>query len=345
MPLYKIHGGTDSLGAITDDFSTNANSAGPCPIALEALINTSRTAYPDPNYTALKELLAQWHQVSVERIVLAASASEFIYRMSALIAKQASNQVLGRPMVYLPRFSYGDYQTAAKAWNLVTSAAIEDANLIWACDPSTPFGENSHSLGALIDSLQARQICVLDRAYDPLRLSGRSLLNQTQLDKVWQLWSPNKALGLTGIRAAYAIAPKAALALTTELELLASSWPIGVDGVSMLSSWTKYATQMWLQESLNRLREWKGQQLQRCQEIGWEIHTSETNFYCAKPPVNDLGVLLHQLRQSGIKLRDTLSFSLPGYVRMRVLPPASQIRLCHAWQSIESPAEEKLYVR
>jgi histidinol-phosphate aminotransferase len=182
MTLYKIHGGPDALGSIADDFSTNANSAGPCPIALEALINTSRTAYPDPNYTALKELLAQWHQVSIERIVLAASASEFIYRISALIAKQASNQVLGRPIVYLPRFCYSDYQTAAKAWNLVTSAAIQDANLIWACDPSTPFGENACSLSALIDSLQAQQICVLDRAYDPLRLSGKSLLNQTQLD-------------------------------------------------------------------------------------------------------------------------------------------------------------------
>jgi histidinol-phosphate aminotransferase len=344
MSLYKIHGGTDSLGSITDDFSTNANSAGPCPIALEALINTSRTAYPDPNYTALKELLAQWHHVSVERIILAASASEFIYRMSALIAKQASNQVLGRPIVYLPRFCYSDYQTAAKAWNLVTSAAIEDANLIWACDPSTPFGENARSLGALIDSLQAQQICVLDRAYDPLRLSGKSLLNQTQLDKVWQLWSPNKALGLTGIRAAYAIAPKAVIALTTELELLAPSWPLGVDGVCMLSSWTKSATQMWLQESLNRLREWKVQQLQRCQEMDWEIHTSETNFYCAKPPTTDLYPLLLQLRRSGIKLRDTLSFGLPGYVRMSVLAPASQIRLCQAWQSIYPPTE-KLYAR
>jgi histidinol-phosphate aminotransferase len=344
MSLYKIHGGADSLGEITDDFSTNANSAGPCPIALETLINTNRTAYPDPNYSALKKLLAQWHQVSIERITLAASASEFIYRMSALIAKQVSNQVLGRPMVYLPRFCYSDYQTAAKAWNLVTSSTIEDASLIWACDPSTPFGENAHSLGALIDSLQAQQICVLDRAYDPLRLSGKSLLNQTQLDKVWQLWSPNKALGLTGIRAAYAVAPKAVLALTTELELLAPSWPLGVDGVSMLSSWTKSATQMWLQESLSRLREWKVQQLQRCQEMGWKIYTSDTNFYCAKPPVNDLDGLLHQLRQSGIKLRDTHSFSLPGYVRMSVLPPESQIKLCQAWQSIEFPTE-KLYAR
>ena len=344
MTLYKIHGGPDALGSIADDFSTNANSAGPCPIALEALITTSRTAYPDPNYTALKELLAQWHQVSIERIVLAASASEFIYRISALIAKQASNQVLGRPIVYLPRFCYSDYQTAAKAWNLVTSAAIQDANLIWACDPSTPFGENACSLSALIDSLQAQQICVLDRAYDPLRLSGKSLLNQTQLDKVWQLWSPNKALGLTGIRAAYAIAPKGAIALTPELELLAPSWPLGVDGISMLSSWTKYETQMWLQESLSRLREWKIQQLQRCQEMGWEIHTSETNFYCAKPPTTDLYPLLLQLRRSGIKLRNTLSFGLPGYVRMSVLAPASQIRLCQAWQSI-SPPTEKLYAR
>ncbi|MCE7506775.1 aminotransferase class I/II-fold pyridoxal phosphate-dependent enzyme [Polynucleobacter sp. IMCC30063] len=344
MTLYKTHGGPDSLGPITDDFSTNANGAGPCPITLEALINTTHTAYPDPNYTALKELLAQWHQVPVQRIVLAASASEFIYRMSAHIAKQANNQVSIRPQVYLPRYSYSDYKNAAEAWSLATVTTSQDANLIWVCDPSTPFGETSRSIGALIDSLKAQQICVLDRAYDPLRLSGESALNQTQLDQVWQLWSPNKALGLTGIRAAYAIAPKAAIALIAELELLAPSWPLGVDGVSLLSSWAKYETHMWLQESLNSLREWKVQQLQRCQAMGWEIYPSETNFYCAKPPVNDLCHLLFQLRQSGIKLRDTLSFGLADCVRIAVLPPASQIRLCQAWQSI-SPPTEKLYAR
>jgi histidinol-phosphate aminotransferase len=34
---------------------------------------------------------------------------------------------------------------------------------------------------------------------------------------------------------------------------------------------------------------------------------------------------------AGVKLRDTASFSLPGHVRLGVLPPASQSALRRAW--------------
>ena len=44
---------------------------------------------------------------------------------------------------------------------------------------------------------------VLDGAYAPLRLSGEPALTAQQREAVWQMFSPNKALGLTGVRAAY----------------------------------------------------------------------------------------------------------------------------------------------
>ncbi len=53
---------------------------------------------------------------------------------------------------------------------------------------------------------------LLDRAYEPLRLEGALPIDQAALDRVWQLWTPNKVLGLPGIRAAYAIAPVGAQA-------------------------------------------------------------------------------------------------------------------------------------
>jgi histidinol-phosphate aminotransferase len=41
----------------------------------------------------------------------------------------------------------------------------------------------------------------------PLRLDGRPWPPPGRLG-LWQLWTPNKALGLTGVRAAYAMAPQ-----------------------------------------------------------------------------------------------------------------------------------------
>jgi len=51
-------------------------------------------------------------------------------------------------------------------------------------------------LRQFIDALSPHQTCVLDLAYEPLRLEGNAPLDAAQEARVWQLWSPNKALGL-----------------------------------------------------------------------------------------------------------------------------------------------------
>ena len=52
-------------------------------MALSALEQADATRYPDPNYTALRAALAGFHRVDQARIVIAGSASEFIFRTSA----------------------------------------------------------------------------------------------------------------------------------------------------------------------------------------------------------------------------------------------------------------------
>lgn len=61
-----------------------------------------------------------------------------------------------------------------------------------------------------------------------------------ELDQLWQMWTPNKALGMTGVRAAYAIAPEHVTEQElTALRLLAPSWVVGAHGVAMLQAWTQ----------------------------------------------------------------------------------------------------------
>ena len=66
------------------------------------------------------------------------------------------------------------------------------------------------------------------------------------------------------------------------------------------------------------------------EDMGWACLPSEANFFCARPPWDDLPRSLHSLRGEGIKLRDTTSFGLPGHVRLGVLPPAAQDTLARA---------------
>ena len=324
-----VHGGPDAAGAARFDFSTNSNSVGACPQALAAVQQADASRYPDPHYTALRRQLADFHGVAASRVLLAASASEFIHRISAWVAR-GGGQTVG-----LPTHHYGDCARAAQVWGLQPVASPQQAALLWACEPSSPLGQAQPALAAWVHALQPHQTLVLDCAYAPLRLSGQASLDAADLTRVWQLFTPNKALGLTGVRAAYGIAPLAALESGVDGQLsavqalaqLAPSWPVGAHGVALLQAWVQVDVQAWLAASLPTLRHWKARQLALLQAQGWENQASEANYFCARPalPVGvDWAVWLADLRAQGIKLRDAASFGLSGWVRLGVLAPPAQ---------------------
>jgi histidinol-phosphate aminotransferase len=314
----RIHGGPDASGVPKFDFSTNSNACGPCPAALAAVQQADATRYPDGSYTQLRRNLAAFHGVDAGRIVLAGSASEFIFRITAWVAKQGSQHA--SPTVYLPQHAYGDYAQAAHAWGLKPGSDPAKATLVWCCDPSSPQGVSTG-----LPVLGGLTTVVLDRAYAPLRLSGTSQWTAGDLERVWQMFSPNKSLGLTGVRAAYEIAPLGTEVQVQELDALAPSWVVGAHGVALLQAWTQNEAQTWLATSLRTLASWKTRQVEMLEALGWICLPSDTNFFCARPaPGVDLQAELLRLRVAGIKLRDTASFGLPGHVRVGVLPPKAQ---------------------
>lgn len=330
----RIHGGPDRHGAALHDFSTNSNACAPCPAALQAVRQADASQYPDASYTALRRKLAGFHGVDAARVVLAGSASEFIFRITALAAQTVQTAGEGGT-VWLPPHSYGDYAQAARAHRLAVATNPSSAQLLWACEPSSPLGAAHAGLGGMVDERAKQAIIVLDRAYEPLRLSGAPALTEAQLQTVWQLWTPNKALGLTGIRAAYAIAPVGVGEAVSQLDQLSASWPVGAHGVALLQAWTDPGVQAWLAASLCTLRGWKARQSALCESMGWTCLPSDANFFCASPALPDgltLAQALAQLRRHGIKLRDTASFGLPGHVRVSVQPPLAQDALRAAWR-------------
>ncbi len=314
------HGGPDAAGVPRWDFSTNANACGPARHVLASIRDADASRYPDPTYTALREQLANFHAVPAERIVIAASASEFIGRLTTAVAQrwpQAS--------VHLPQPGYADYGRAAGAFGL-RSAQAGDALLVWHTEPGSPDGRSRR-----VPATREGAVLVVDRAYAPLRLEGKA---PAMPPHAWQLMSPNKALGLTGVRGAYALAPPDACELLAALERMCPSWPLGAHGVAMLAGWALPETQAWLADCLPTLREWKRQQLASCAEFGWACgEGSVTPFFVAQ------GVdaaRLPRLRERGVKLRDTTDMGLPGHVRLSVQSPTAQQGLRAAWVEVSA---------
>lgn len=313
----RVHGGPDGRGAARYDFSVNANACGPCPPAIEAVRDADRTRYPDPAYTQLRERIAAFHGVAARRVVIGGSGSELIFRLTAWAARR------GLEGVNLPQFGYGDYELAARAHFADTAIRRRPPGgqrcLAWHAIPSSPFGRT--------EPLPDAEIVVLDLAYEPLRLAGDPAARP---DDVWQLWTPNKALGLAGVRGAYAIAPAAVD--SSEADALAPSWVLGADGVAMLLAWCEPGVQQWLAGSRATLRLWKARQAAMLRELGCEVFESDANFMVVRRhPGRDPGSIVPRpdgcriaSGMTDIRVRDCTSFGLPGHDRLSVQPPEAQ---------------------
>ena len=354
----RHHGGPDHAGAASWDFSVCANAAGPCPLVVDAVRAADIVRYPDPQCRRLRERLAQTHGVAPARVLIAASASEFIQRITAVAARLSAPGA----SVQVPVHGYGDYAAAARAWGFAvvstTSAAgaVEPAEtprpvlamtpalataptpvtssvlpmtpaLRWYADPSSPLGRDQPpplDPGAIPT--------VLDAVYAPLRLHGQGGWSDGERDAVFVLHGPNKALGLCGLRGAYAIAPDDAAwdlpRWLAALESLCPSWPLSAHGVAMLEAWCLPAVREWVDASLPTLSGWRDELVRQLIARGFQTHDSTTPFFCARPPGPVPAALLAaRLRDHGVKVRDAASFGLPGWWRLSAQPPAAMAAL------------------
>lgn len=325
-----VHGGPDAGPPITMDFSTNAHPMGPNPWLDEYVRRAGRSRYPDPGYCALRGTLGQLHGVEPRRVVIGASASELIWRLTRAWSARR------RAAVVTSGRTFGEYLRAARAVGLPVRSAVRasaEARLVWCCNPDNPSGrrvddEIAAALRRTTGSAGRRAVVVADLAYWPfqplLGLQATRQLNAPWRDEVVQLWSPNKLHGLTGVRAAYLILPAEAISLRREdLERLAPSWPLGTDGVALLTGHTRREAARFLDDTAPTLRKWKARQDRSLQDAGWTPEPSDMHFGLWRPPVpRTVQSAWHaQLRRAGIKLRDARSFGRPGWVRLVTRAP------------------------
>ncbi|ALT76094.1 pyridoxal phosphate-dependent aminotransferase [Paucibacter sp. KCTC 42545] len=333
------HGGSDAGPAVAHDFSSNASPLGPPPQLLAAVLGAERERYPDPAYTALRAQLGAATGVGPARVLPCSGGAEAIRRLSlaALLA--------GSRCVWVPQPGFGDYAAATLALNMNVRSyrsitelcqGLSDADLVWVCEPCNPSGStlSNEDWQALSLALQATKASLaIDQAYEPLRLHGHSQLPADLAAQAWRLHCPNKALGLTGVRAAYLLAPAQADRLLAHAQAVAPSWVLSSEGCALLMHWHSEDTRRHLSEVRGVLRGWQAAQQQMLAELDWQQTPSCSNFWLARP---SQALCLQRLRNNhnngGIKLRDAQSFGLPDWVRLSVQPPESQAALRAALQ-------------
>jgi histidinol-phosphate aminotransferase len=320
--LQPIHGSTDAGKPPRFDFSSNANALGPNPIILKTLQTVDPTHYPDPSYTALHQALADYYQIDPDRIAVGAGASELILRLAHW---QRSSSVLTFA------HTFGEYARAAhltnskhlKAHNQPEFLAlISQAKLAFICIPNNPTGEIYspeflHQVETI--ALQTDTIVIADLAY--------LALNQTPIaipSSFWRLHAPNKAHGMTGIRAGYLIATESLL----EFRNYAPSWVLSVHGEAFLRSTLAPEVQAWLQTCCPTLWQWRDRLQKAITQLNRPQQWSHANFGLIN--VGNATAVTQMLRQQDIRVRDCTSFGLPNWIRISAQNETAQITLVSA---------------
>ncbi|MDT7836119.1 aminotransferase class I/II-fold pyridoxal phosphate-dependent enzyme [Aquabacterium sp. OR-4] len=350
-PQHRVHGGPDGGPPLRVDASTNVNPLGPAPGALAAVRAAPRQRYPDPAYAALRERLAAHQGVAPARIAVSAGGSEGIFRLT-LAARLAGVQ-----QVAAPQPGYADYAAAAQAaglplrhWHdrasLLALAGAEAGTLLWVNDPANPGGAvfEAEAWQTLQQALRPGHWLALDLAYAALRLGPPAepvALPAALAAQAWQVHTPNKALGLPGVRAGWLQAPAEALpggglaGAWAQVQALAPSWVLSAEGEALLGAWCEPATQAWLAGCRPTLAAWRAALVAALQARGWALAPGTAPFVLGRPPGTAEAVMagLRQLRQRGLALRCCQSFGLPGWVRVGLRPPAEQALWLAAWDA------------
>lgn len=103
-------------------------------------------------------------------------------------------------MWLLPRTTMPTTRTRRPLHGMVQVADVRQADLIWLCAPSSPLGQAlalPDSWMAAMGATPPKQHRGTDCAYAPLQLTDEPLLPEAfKRHSAWQIYTPNKALGV-----------------------------------------------------------------------------------------------------------------------------------------------------
>lgn len=317
------HGGTDAGPRPVVDASTNANPFGPSPMVRTAVGQCDLGPYPDPTYTATRQVLAAHHGIDPRRVVLGAGATELLHRLVG---------VVGGPVV-TEAACFGEYAAAAHAHGHEVRrveadgdwpAAVRGARIVVVASPGSPDGRVRpaawmHHLGAAARAAGAT--LVVDLAYAPLVERPVPVP-----DDAVRVHAPNKAHGCTGLRAGWLEAPPE---LAARLRDGAVTWLVSTPATAFLEATATAEADAWVAGCRPRLHAWRDDLVEALTGLGLRVRPGDAPFLLVEVP--DAPEQADRLRRRhGVKVRDATSLGRPGWWRVAAQPPAATCLLVDA---------------
>jgi histidinol-phosphate aminotransferase len=295
MPSYRPGKGAAQAEAehgITNaiKLASNENPLPPIQSIVDAVASaaTGANRYADHRATAVRERLAAWLCVDVDRVTVGAGSvgllqqlfltyvdpgDEVVYPWRSFEVYPVYTQLMGGVAVATPL-------TAAHAFDLdaVAAAITPRTKLVLLATPNNPTGTalSTDSMAALLDGISPATIVVIDEAYreflDPsLGDPVRDLVPRYRNVVVTRTFS--KAQGLAGLRAGYAIGdPEVITAIDKTL------FPFAVNALAQAAAIAAIDAEAEIGERVAAILSERARVIAALNDSGWELPDAQANF-------------------------------------------------------------------
>jgi len=355
MTRRPIHGGNLNWAAqlagcspsVILDFSASINPLGPPESAITAIQRgvSSLKHYPDPNYSQLRKVLAQWHQLSGSEWVLPGNGA-------AELLSWAGRELAELDRVALITPAFGDYRRALDAFGanirsypLNVPQMVHQAGFYHNLDLEPPVGNNwglllnnphnptgqLFSRQAILPYLEQFALVVVDEAFMdflPPQQQPSLVQDVEHYPNLVVLRSLTKFYALPGLRIGYAVAHPQRLQRWQKWRDPWSVNGLAVEaGMAVLDDGDfQCQTWQWLQSARSRFD-------QTLKQIpGLTPIPSAANFFLVATEIAGSQLQAELLKQAQILIRDCLSFPElgDGYFRTAIRHPQDNQKLQQA---------------
>ena len=316
------------------DFSVSTNPFMPPPGLNEVISAAKITEYPDSHCTVLRQKLSEKLEVPPENILAGSGTTELIRLVASVYLRRGDRALILEP-------TYDEYEIACclNGARTVKYRALEKDGFIplvqevadlvqnlkpravFICNPNNPAGNflSRREIEKVLDVLEDG-LLFLDEAYIAFVEKSWDSLDFIKQENIVVLRSMTKDYGLPGLRLGYAAAHRK---IIDGLRPTLPPW--NVNAVAQEAGVYVLGQEVYLQRSLQQVREAKKFLTGELKQLDFEVLPSNANYFLVK--VGNATEFRRSLLAKGILVRDCTSFGLKEYVRIapRTLPECRKL--------------------
>jgi len=321
--------------------NTNESPFGPSPRVFDAVraeaADTLRL-YPDPQATALREALADYHGLRPEQVFVGNGSDEVLAHAFVALLKHDA------PLLF-PDITYSFYPVYCRLFGIGhETVPLDDAMRIRLADyrrragaiilanPNAPTGI---ALGrAEIAALLAEHAdipVVVDEAY--VDFGGESAVPLiADHPNLLVVQTMSKSRALAGLRVGYALGQAPLIEGLTRVKDSFNSYPLGRP--AQAGAVASVADEPWFQQTRAAVIAGRARMTEGLAALGFEVLPSAANFVFARRPGHDGAALARALRERAVLVRHFGAPRIADYLRITVGTPGQVDRLLAALAEI-----------